>query len=258
VKHGFGKHCQFSESQGPESKKCHSESRKCDKEQRKCDKEQRKCDKEQRKCHRKYFKEQRKCIKGRDCRKTDNFSSEFIQDVNVTDGTFVAPGALVKRWLLKNSGASKWPEGCKLIFLRGDRDLLGEREEFEVTLAEPGQTVEVSCPIVVPAKNGRYSAYFQLADKDRAIFGHRFWIEFVVKEDEKKQLLSQVPQVDKVETKKPAQGEVEDTKSKSAQGLSSPIPEIAKPSTIPEATKPSTIPEAPKPSSEVPKREAEP
>jgi len=119
-----------------------------------------------------------------------------------------------KKWLLKNSGSAQWPEGSKLIFLRGNRELLAECEEFLVPLAEPGQSVEVSCPILVPEKAGRYSAYFQLADKDRSVFGHRFWIEIIVKSEEK--------QVH-AEGKKSAQPAEED-KTKVVQGLSSTIP----------------------------------
>jgi len=113
-------------------------------------------------------------------------AAEFVQDVNIPDGSVVVPGTVVKQWRLKNTGAAKWPEGSKIIFLRGARELLAEREEFEVPLAEAGQVVEVAVPISVPEKAGNYSAYFQLADKDRTVFGHRFWVEFVVKEEEKR------------------------------------------------------------------------
>jgi len=146
--------------------------------------------------------------------------------VNIPDGTVVVPGTLVKQWKLKNTGSAKWPEGCKIIFLRGARELLAEREEFEVPLAEPGHTVEVSAPLIVPGKPGRYSAYFQLADKDRSVFGHRFWVELVVKEEEKRiQPLPTEPQEPReveVKTKKEPQ-EVE-VKEKVVQGLNYTIP----------------------------------
>jgi len=95
-----------------------------------------------------------------------------------------------------------------MIFLRGNRDLLGEQEEFEVPLAEPEQVVEVACPIIVPSKAGRYSAHFQLADKDRSLFGHRFWIEFVVNEEKRKETKEEVvaPSVEPTDSKKVVQG----------------------------------------------------
>jgi len=182
-KHGFGKHCPRSESSDS-----HCQSR------RGCKKDQ---------------------------RKLQALSSEFVQDVNFPDGTVVLPGKLIKRWLLKNSGSLKWTEGSKLIFLRGNRELLEEREEFQIPLAEPGQSVEVSCPITVPSKPGRYAAYFQLADKDRSLFGHRFWIEIIVKDAEKS--LVKEKATEKVDVKQPVPAEVED-KSKVVQGLLSTIP----------------------------------
>jgi hypothetical protein len=106
---------------------------------------------------------------------------------------------------------------------------LGEKEEFEVPLAEPGQVVEVACPIVVPAKAGRYSAYFQLADKDRSIFGHRFWIEFVVNEEKRKETK---------ETKEEVVAPSEPTDSKKVvQGLVSilPVPEPVPEPSVPSA-----------------------
>jgi len=138
--------------------------------------------------------------------------------VNIPDGTVVVPGNLVKQWKLKNTGSAKWAEGSKIIFLRGARELLGEREEFEIPLAEAGQVVDVSAPLIVPEKAGRYSAYFQLADKDRCVFGHRFWVEVVVKEEEKRiQPLPTAP------AKEPQEVEVKETK-KVVQGLNSTIP----------------------------------
>jgi hypothetical protein len=139
---------------------------------------------------------------------------EFVRDINLPDGTTVLPDVtLIKSWELKNAGTTKWPEGSKLIFLRGHRELLGEVEEFPVPLAEPGQLVEVSCPIKTPTKPGQYSAYFQVADKDRSLFegSHRFWVEIVVKAEEKR------PQP--VEKK-----EYDPKPEKIVQGLSSTIP----------------------------------
>jgi len=201
MRHGFGEACRSGDEQSP---------RKMEKCQRKIEKCQRKMEKCQEKCQRKMEKCQRKC------HGSAGHASKFVQDVNLPDGSVVVSGSgtLEKKWLLKNSGSAQWPEGSKLIFLRGNRELLAECEEFLVPLAEPGQSVEVSCPILVPEKAGRYSAYFQLADKDRSVFGHRFWIEIIVKSEEKRV---------HAEGKKSAQPAEED-KTKVVQGLSSTIP----------------------------------
>jgi len=113
-----------------------------------------------------------------------------------------------------------------MVFLRGNRELLGDIEEFAVPLAEPNQTVEVACPILVPQKPGRYSAFFQLANKDRDLFGHRFWVELLVKEETKQETKQPVAEV---KSKLP---EVEADKSKVVQGLSSTIPAVSIPAEV--------------------------
>jgi len=154
------------------------------------------------------------------CRKSQSqLGAEFVQDINYPDGSVVPSGtAITKIWRIKNVGAVTWPEGSKIIFLRGNRELLGEVEEFAVPLAKSGEAVDVSCPINVPAKAGHYSAYFKLTDKERAVFGRRFWIEFDVKDDK-------VAPKDKPETKKEVVEGKEESK-KVAQGIDSTIPSI--------------------------------
>jgi len=154
------------------------------------------------KCHGRGFKHHSK--HGRNL----TLHAKFIQDSNFADGCILAPGSTVtKQWRIKNVGSVAWPEGSKLIFLRGNREILGEVEEFAVPLAKPDEAVEVSCPINVPGKAGHYSAYFKLADKDRAVFGQRFWIEFDVKEDLKKfEAKKEVIVEEKEDTKKLPQG----------------------------------------------------
>jgi len=112
--------------------------------------------------------------------------AHFVRDVNLPDGVTVLPGVvLIKSWEFNNPSSASWPEGSRLIFVEGSSEILG-KEEFEVPVAGPGQTVEVSCPIQVPAKAGKYMATFQLADKEGTPFdGHRCWVELVVAEEEK-------------------------------------------------------------------------
>jgi next-to-BRCA1 protein 1 len=204
-KGGKGKRCHRSESESPKCRRSRSKDRSGSKSP-KC----RRGSKSPKKCHRSGSKGRSgsKCHRRRHCQKSEQkFATEFVQDINIPDGSVVAPGTVIKQWRIKNSGATKWPEGSKLIFLRGNRELLAEREEFEVPLAEPGQAVEVACPIAVPEKAGRYSAYFQIADKDRAVFGHRFWIEFVVAE-KKKETKEEIvaPSTEPMDSKKVVQG----------------------------------------------------
>jgi len=106
--------------------------------------------------------------------------AEFVRDLNLPHRSEVAPGqTLIKTWQVKNTGDAPWPEGTKLCFLRGDRQLSAE-EEFDVPQAQPGETVEVSAVVNTGTSAGRTTAYFRLADKNRDMFGPRVWVDLVV------------------------------------------------------------------------------
>lgn len=48
--------------------------------------------------------------------------SRFIMDVNVMDGTLMAPSTpFTKIWRLRNSGTIVWPQGTKLVWIGGDK-----------------------------------------------------------------------------------------------------------------------------------------
>jgi len=118
--------------------------------------------------------------------------AKFLRDLNFSEHAQVLPGqTLTKNWEFINVGNSKWSEGSKLVFVQGDRELIGETEEFPIPLADVGQKVEITCPIKVPTKPGRFHATFQLVDKDKVPFeGHRCWVELVVAEEQQSQLSS--------------------------------------------------------------------
>jgi hypothetical protein len=113
---------------------------------------------------------------------------KFLRDVNLPDHSVVGTDeVLIKRWQLVNDGSVTWPAGSKLIFVRGDRELV-DAEEFEVTSnVKPGDEVEVSVVLKTPSVGGRYQAFFRLADADRNSFGNRVWVDLVVEAVEKKQ-----------------------------------------------------------------------
>ena len=48
--------------------------------------------------------------------------SRFVLDVNVIDGTVVAPSApFTKIWKMMNSGSLVWPQGTQIVWIGGDR-----------------------------------------------------------------------------------------------------------------------------------------
>ncbi len=104
----------------------------------------------------------------------------FVGDVNLPPRSVVGPNqTVIKTWRLQNTATNQWPEGTRLVFLRGERGLSTE-EEFEVPRALPGQVVEVSAVLNSGPNPGRQVAYFRLADANREMFGPRVWADLVV------------------------------------------------------------------------------
>jgi hypothetical protein len=141
-----------------------------------------------------------------------SLSSKFIRDVNLPDESVVESGsAVVKTWLVQNNGNQAWPDGSKLIFLRGDRQLIAE-EEFEIpSLIQPGQSVEISVAFFIPADPpaARYSIFFRLADKDRNCFGTRIWAELKAEPPKVEKKIPQPPIVNEEKSVEPYQTELD-------------------------------------------------
>jgi len=114
--------------------------------------------------------------------KTEKPKARFLENVTIPERSTVSPNqTLIKTWRLQNAGTKDWPEGTKLIFIRGDRSMSTE-EEFPVPLCKVGQTVEVSAVVVTPSNSGRHTAIFRLADADRMPFGPRLWCDIVIQD----------------------------------------------------------------------------
>jgi hypothetical protein len=108
--------------------------------------------------------------------------AKYMSDVTLEDGSIVRPGQFhIKTWKVKNTGVS-WPLGTKLIFVRGDDELLSQ-EEFDVPLAGKGQIVDLSALLTIPSQPRLYRTYFQLADANRRVFGQRLWVDLRVADE---------------------------------------------------------------------------
>jgi len=230
---------------GKEEMKQEKLTRRAEKCTRKAEAVQEKCARRAEKCARRVEKWSRSGSKCHRRKCETEFAADFVEDINIRDGAILVPGGVVKQWRLKNTGSTKWPEGSKAIFLRGARELLGEQEEFSVPLAEPGHSVDITVPLLVPEKAGKYAAKFQLADKDRNVFGHRFWVEFTVKEEEK--LRSSAPVSSPV---KEASLPVKEVKEAPLPVKEAPLPVKEAPLPVKEAPLP--VKEAPLPVKEAP------
>jgi hypothetical protein len=159
---------------------------------RACAKEEREAKREERDAKKEARKEEREAKKqAKEAAKASKLQATFVRDVNFPDGSSVTSGQVIlKEWELMNPvDAPAWPQGVKLIFVRGDRELLEEQEEFPLPALEPGQKATIAVPLVLRAdpsrKSRRHRAYFRIADPDRNVFGDRCWADLEIVPSEK-------------------------------------------------------------------------
>jgi len=109
------------------------------------------------------------------------FVARHVKDVTVVDGSEFTPGAtFLKIWRIRNEG-SVWPDGCSLLFVGRNSDHMGGPDFVALPgPVEPGNTVDVSVPLVAPAEPGRYVGYWRLRAPDGRKFGQRLWVSITV------------------------------------------------------------------------------
>ncbi|KAL5750604.1 hypothetical protein ACOSP7_025207 [Xanthoceras sorbifolium] len=118
----------------------------------------------------------------RDCRiraSRPMLDSRFISDVNVMDGTMMAPSTpFTKIWRLRNSGTMAWPRGAQLSWIGGDR--FSDAVSVEIEIPADGLPVEGELDIAVdftaPLLPGRYISYWRMASPSGLKFGQRVWV----------------------------------------------------------------------------------
>ncbi|XP_019185108.1 PREDICTED: protein NBR1 homolog isoform X3 [Ipomoea nil] len=105
--------------------------------------------------------------------------SRFIQDVNILDGTIIAPlTQFTKIWRMRNNGNFVWPQGTQLVWIGGDR--LSDAISVELEITAAGLPVEheldVAVDFVAPNLPGRYVSYWRMASPSGQKFGQRVWV----------------------------------------------------------------------------------
>lgn len=105
--------------------------------------------------------------------------SRFISDVNVLDGTIMAPSTLfTKIWRLRNCGTMAWPKGSQLLWIGGDK--IADAVSVEIEIPADGLPVEGELDIAVdftaPELPGRYISYWRMASPSGVKFGQRIWV----------------------------------------------------------------------------------
>lgn len=85
--------------------------------------------------------------------------AQFVRDVNIPDGSQLAPGAsFTKTWRIRNAGTCTW-SGYTLVFDSGE--LMGGTAQTFGTVA-PGQDVDLSVNFTAPTTPGTYRSYWRI------------------------------------------------------------------------------------------------
>ncbi|XP_014490605.1 protein NBR1 homolog isoform X2 [Vigna radiata var. radiata] len=104
--------------------------------------------------------------------------SQFILDVNVLDGTMMAPStAFTKIWRMRNNGTVAWPKGTKLVWIGGDKFSDSHSVDLEVQDGVPiEKELDIAVDFTAPRRPGRYTSYWRLATSSGHKFGQRVWV----------------------------------------------------------------------------------
>jgi len=121
-------------------------------------------------------------LKDQEKKKKDSMTARHVKDVTIEDGTQIpANTPFVKTWRVRNEG-DPWPAGCLLLYISKQHgDSMGSPESLVVAVpVATGQEIDISVPLVAPAKPGRYTGYWKMATPDGKKFGQRMWASIVV------------------------------------------------------------------------------
>ncbi|CAN4100530.1 unnamed protein product [Withania somnifera] len=105
--------------------------------------------------------------------------SHFTRDVNVLDGTIMAPlTPFTKVWRMRNNGNSVWPQETRLVWIGGDRLSDAISVELQITSLDVAvdHDLDVAVDFTAPELPGRYISYWRMALPSGEKFGQRVWV----------------------------------------------------------------------------------
>ncbi|KAI9272536.1 hypothetical protein BY458DRAFT_508547 [Sporodiniella umbellata] len=115
-------------------------------------------------------------------------SSEFLADLNIPDGTLVAPKkSFIKMWKVKNNGNTAWPAGSRLLFNGGGIFKPYPTfypEGFVIPSIAPGEEACITAELQSPDAPGSYSSLFCFTTPEGTRFGDQLWCSIKVAEEQ--------------------------------------------------------------------------
>lgn len=118
-----------------------------------------------------------------------NFKATFESDVTIPDGTVLVPNEIfTKAWMIRNSGDTTWPVGCKLVHV-GQDDLSVLRDGGVDSIPAipplgPGDSRAVSIAMSAGDKLGHVRSTWRLEAPNGQRFGCKLWCDVNVVEPE--------------------------------------------------------------------------
>lgn len=98
-------------------------------------------------------------------------AAEFVLDVTAPDDTlYKVDDSFTKTWRLKNIGSTTWTTQYAVYFVSGERMNAPESVAVPSTVI-PGQTVDISVPMIAPTDPGSYTGFWMLRNADGQAFG---------------------------------------------------------------------------------------
>jgi hypothetical protein len=115
---------------------------------------------------------------------TGDSSVAFVRET-IPDGTnFKANEVFRKTWTLRNDGATTWDSRYALTRVSSDPagETLGGPDRIALTgEVKPGEEVGIGVDLIAPAKDGRYTIYYELVNASGQTVSHgRFWAAITV------------------------------------------------------------------------------
>ncbi|XP_052175740.1 protein JOKA2-like [Diospyros lotus] len=106
-------------------------------------------------------------------------NSYFVADVNVLDGTIMAPSTpFTKIWRMRNNGSMAWPWGTRLVWVGGHNlsDTLSVELRIPFDGLPVGNELEIGVDFTAPELPGRYLSYWRMATPSGQEFGRHIWV----------------------------------------------------------------------------------
>ncbi len=113
---------------------------------------------------------------------------QYVADVTYDDKGMTSPPVLApgqpfdKTWRFRNVGTCDWTTDYRAVYVGGNSPLaaMGGSPTNMSQVVQPGQTIDLTIPMVAPLYPGTYQGVWELRNAENEGFGDRFWVGIMV------------------------------------------------------------------------------